>query len=153
MGIKERQDREQQAVRESMLTAARDLFVVEGYGFRRLDDAVRASDGAADPFVELRDLWWAFGLRAALDTGRLELKTAWTDLEATTEVVTTQQKALELARESVAIAQVSYENGVITPAELTDAQVALLQTEYLLQQATYARIVAAPRARFAAGVS
>ena len=122
-------------------------------GFRRLDDAVRASDGAADPFVELRDLWWAFGLRAALDTGRLELETAWTDLEATTEVVTTQQKALELARESVAIAQVSYENGVITPAELTDAQVALLQTEYLLQQATYARIVAAPRARFAAGVS
>ena len=98
-------------------------------------------------------MWWAFGLRAALDTGRLELKTAWTDLEATTEVVTTQQKALELARESVAIAQVSYENGVITPAELTDAQVALLQTEYLLQQATYARIVAAPRARFAAGVS
>ncbi len=93
------------------------------------------------------------GLKAALDAGRLELETAWTDLEAATEVVATQQKALELARESVAIAQVSYENGVITSAELTDAQVALLQTEYQLQQAKYARIVAAARARFAAGVS
>ena len=57
--------------------------------------------------------------RAALDAGRLELETAWTGLEAAAEVVTTQQKALELARESVAIAQVSYEHGVITSAELT----------------------------------
>ena len=63
----------------------------------------------------------------------------------------TQQKALELARESVSIAQVSYENGVITSAELNDAQVALLQTDFLLQQAKYARILAAARARFAAG--
>ena len=93
------------------------------------------------------------GLRAALDAGHLELETAWTDLQAATEVVATQQKALELARESVAIAQVSYENGVITSAELTDAQVALLQTDYQLQQAKYSRIVAAARARFAAGVS
>ncbi len=93
------------------------------------------------------------GLRAALDASRLELETALTDLESASEVVTTQQKAIELARESVAIAQVSYENGVITSAELTDAQVALLQTEYQLQQAKYARIVAAARARLAAGVS
>jgi hydrophobe/amphiphile efflux-1 (HAE1) family protein len=93
------------------------------------------------------------GLRAALDAGHLELETAWTDLQAAAEVVTTQQKALELARESVAIAQTSYENGVITSAELNDAQVALLQTEFQLQQAKFARIMAAARARFAAGVS
>ena len=61
--------------------------------------------------------------------------------------MTTQQKALELARESVAIAQVSYENGVITSAELNDAQVRLLQTEWLLMQAKYSRIVAAAKAR------
>ena len=78
------------------------------------------------------------GLNAALDAGRLELETAWTDLQAATEVVATQQKALELARESVTIAEVSYENGVITSAELNDAQVALLQTDLLLQQAKYA---------------
>jgi len=93
------------------------------------------------------------GLRYATDNARLELETAWTALEASAEVVTTQEKALELARESVAIAQVSYENGVITSAELNDAQVRLLQTEWLLMQAKYARITAAARAKVAAGLS
>ncbi len=60
------------------------------------------------------------GLRYATDNARLELESAWTALEASAEVVTTQEKALELARESVSIAQVSYENGVITSAELND---------------------------------
>ena len=31
MGTKERQDRERQAVTDSILSAARDLFVAEGY--------------------------------------------------------------------------------------------------------------------------
>jgi hydrophobe/amphiphile efflux-1 (HAE1) family protein len=93
------------------------------------------------------------GLRFATDNARLELESAWTALEASAEVVATQEKALELARESVSIAQVSYENGVITSAELNDAQVRLLQTEWLLMQAKYARITAAARARVAAGVS
>ncbi len=93
------------------------------------------------------------GLRFATDNARLELESAWTALESSTEVVATQEKALELAREGVAIAQVSYENGVITSAELNDAQVRLLQTEWLLMQAKYARITAAARAKVAAGVS
>ena len=92
------------------------------------------------------------GLTAATDAARLELESAWTAFEAADEVVTTQEKALELARESVAIAQVSYENGVITSAELNDAQVRLLQTEWLLMQAKYNRIVASAKARVAAGV-
>jgi multidrug efflux pump subunit AcrB/outer membrane protein TolC len=92
------------------------------------------------------------GLRAATDAAHLELETAWTSLEAASEVVKTQEKALELARESVAIAQVSYENGVITSAELNDAQVRLLQTDWLLMQAKYRRIVAAEEARVSAGV-
>jgi hydrophobic/amphiphilic exporter-1 (mainly G- bacteria), HAE1 family len=93
------------------------------------------------------------GLRFATDNARLELESAWTALQASAEVVTTQEKALELARESVAIAQVSYENGVITSAELNDAQVRLLQTEWLLMQAKYARITAAAKAKVAAGAS
>ena len=93
------------------------------------------------------------GLRYATDNARLELESAWTALESSTEVVATQEKALELARESVSIAQVSYENGVITSAELNDAQVRLLQTEWLLMQAKYSRITAAARAKVAAGVS
>jgi len=92
------------------------------------------------------------GLRYATDNARLELESAWTALESSAEVVTTQEKALELARESVAIAQVSYENGVITSAELNDAQVRLLETDWNLQQAKFARIVAGARARVAAGV-
>ena len=92
------------------------------------------------------------GLRYATDHARLELESAWTALESSAEVVATQEKALELARESVVIAQVSYENGVITSAELNDAQVRLLQTEWLLMQAKYARITAAARAKVAAGV-
>ena len=93
------------------------------------------------------------GLRYATDNARLELESAWTALESSAEVVSTQELALELARESVAIAQVSYENGVITSAELNDAQVRLLQTEWLLMQAKYARITAAARAKVAAGLS
>ncbi|HYE85411.1 MAG TPA: efflux RND transporter permease subunit [Vicinamibacterales bacterium] len=93
------------------------------------------------------------GLRFATDTARLELESAWTALESSAEVVATQEKALELARESVSIAQVSYENGIITSAELNDAQVRLLQTEWLLMQAKYARITAAARAKVAAGMS
>ena len=93
------------------------------------------------------------GLRYATDNAWVELESAWTALEASAEVVATQEKALEMARESVTIAQVSYENGVITSAELNDAQVRLLQTEYLLIQAKYARITAAARAKVAAGIS
>jgi len=92
------------------------------------------------------------GLRSATDNARLELESAWTSLEASAEVVATQEKALELARESVQIAQVSYENGVITSAELNDTQVRLLQTEWLLMQAKFARITAAARTKVGAGI-
>jgi outer membrane protein TolC len=91
------------------------------------------------------------GLNAATDSARLELESAWTEYEAADEVVATQEKALELARESVGIAQVSYENGVITSAELNDTQVRLLLTEWYLMQAKYSRIVAGARAKMAAG--
>jgi outer membrane protein TolC len=91
-------------------------------------------------------------LQAALDAGTLEIESAWTDLQSLAEVVSMQEKALELARESVVVAEVSYANGIITSAELTDAQVALLQTESLLLHAKYNRIVALARARFAAGL-
>jgi outer membrane protein TolC len=93
------------------------------------------------------------GLNAATDAARLELESAWTDFASSDEVVTTQEKALELARESVTIAQTSYENGVITSAELNDAQVRLLQTEWFLMQAKYGRIVAAARAKLASGAN
>ena len=89
--------------------------------------------------------------RAALDSGRLEVSSAYTSWIGAREIVATQQKALELARESLAIAEVSYENGVITSTELSDARQALLETEWELVLARYAQVVAAARARLAAG--
>jgi hydrophobic/amphiphilic exporter-1 (mainly G- bacteria), HAE1 family len=91
------------------------------------------------------------GLRAATDAGRLEVSGAYTAWVGAREIVTVQQKAVELAREGLAIAEVSYENGVITATELNDARQALLETEWELVQARYGQVVAAARARLAAG--
>jgi HAE1 family hydrophobic/amphiphilic exporter-1 len=91
------------------------------------------------------------GLQAALDAGRLEVTSAYTAWQSAREIVTTQRKAVELAREGLAIAEVSYENGVITSTELNDARQSLLETEWELAQAQYGQIVAAAKARLAAG--
>jgi outer membrane protein TolC len=56
-----------------------------------------------------------------------------------------------LAREGLSIAEVSYENGVITATELTEERGSLLETEWAFAQAKYSVIVAAARTRFAAG--
>jgi outer membrane protein TolC len=93
------------------------------------------------------------GIEATLDAGRLEVTSAYRELEAAREIVATQQKALELAREGLSIAEVSYENGVITSAELNDARQSLLETEWELMQAKYSVVVAAARTKFAAGLS
>ena len=92
------------------------------------------------------------GMNAALDGARLELASASTELDATREIVSTQQKAVELAREGLSIAEVSYENGIITATELNDARLSLLETEWELMQAKYGQIVAAARTRYAAGL-
>jgi hydrophobic/amphiphilic exporter-1 (mainly G- bacteria), HAE1 family len=91
------------------------------------------------------------GIQATLDAGRLEVTTAYRELDAAREIVATQEKAVELAREGLSIAEVSYENGVITSSELNDARLSLFQTEWELMQAKYGAIVAAAKTRFAAG--
>ena len=58
----------------------------------------------------------------------------------------------EVVRVEYDPAEVSYENGVITSAELNDARLSLLETEWELMQAKYVRIVAAARTRHAAGL-
>jgi outer membrane protein TolC len=92
-------------------------------------------------------------LDAALDSGRLEVTSAYTEWLASKEVVDAQQKALEMARESLSIAQVSYENGLITSIELSDARQSMLETQWNLMQAKFAQILAAARTRFAAGLT
>lgn len=102
---------------------------------------------------EARERQAQHGINATLDAGRLEIASAARELEAAREIVATQQKALELAREGLSIAEVSYENGVITSTELNDARLSLLETEWELMQAKYSAIVAAARTKFAAGVA
>jgi HAE1 family hydrophobic/amphiphilic exporter-1 len=92
------------------------------------------------------------GRNATLDSARLELASASTELDAAREIVATQRKAVDLAREGLSIAEVSYENGVITSTELNDARLSLLETEWELMQAKYAQILAAARTRYAAGL-
>jgi hydrophobe/amphiphile efflux-1 (HAE1) family protein len=92
------------------------------------------------------------GANAAIDGARVELASASTELAAAQEIVATQEKAVELAREGLGIAEVSYENGVVTVAELNDARLSLLETEWELMQAKYNKIVAAARTRYAAGL-
>ena len=109
---------------------------------------VAARRGAASARVRQAE----HGANAALDGARLELASASTELDAAREIVSTQQKAVELAREGLSIAEVSYENGVITATELNDARLSLLETEWELMQAKYSQIVAAARTRYAAGL-
>ena len=65
------------------------------------------------------------------------------------KVVEAQLKALDMARESLSIAEVSYENGLITSIELSDARQALLETEWNLAQAKFAQTLAAAKTRYA----
>ena len=58
MGIKERHDREKQAVRDSILTAARDLFVAEGYGqvsIRKIAERIEYSPAAIYSYYPSKD--------------------------------------------------------------------------------------------------
>ena len=91
------------------------------------------------------------GLKAAVDSSRLEVTSAYTAWLGAEEIVETQRKAVELARESLSIAQVSYENGVITSTELNDARSRCSRPSGSWCRRKYAQIVAAARARLAAG--
>ena len=58
MGIKERQDRERQAVREAILDAARDLFVTEGYrnvSIRKIAERIEYSPAAIYSYFPSKD--------------------------------------------------------------------------------------------------
>jgi outer membrane protein TolC len=109
---------------------------------------VAAKRGAATAQVRQAE----HAMNAALDNARLDVASASRELDASREIVATEQKAVEMAREGLTIAEVSYENGVITATELNDARLSLLETEWQLMQAKYGQIVAAARTRFAAGV-
>lgn len=63
VGSKERQDRERQSVREAILTAARELFVQEGYrhvSMRKIADRIEYSPAAIYSYFPSKDdIFWA----------------------------------------------------------------------------------------------
>src|SRR5262249_23725964 len=58
MGIKERQERDREAVRRAILDAARELFVVEGYrnvSIRKIAERIEYSPAAIYGYFESKD--------------------------------------------------------------------------------------------------
>jgi hydrophobic/amphiphilic exporter-1 (mainly G- bacteria), HAE1 family len=142
---------QQDAVNATFVDASNRSYAV-GFAFRfPLLAAPVASARKVTAEAEVRQA--KSSLDAALDSGRLEVTSAYTEWVASKDVVDAQQKALDLARESLSIAQVSYENGLITSIELSDARQSMLQTQWNLMQAKFAQILAAARTRFAAGLT
>ena len=63
------------------------------------------------------------------DVIELEVRSAYLNLLEAKTLIDVQRETVEQAQESVRIANLRYENGMITSVELTDAQLALSQAE------------------------
>ena len=69
------------------------------------------------------------GKQQVTDAIELEVRSAYLNLLEAKTLIDVQRETVEQAQESVRIANLRYENGMITSVELTDAQLALSQAE------------------------
>ena len=69
------------------------------------------------------------GKQQMIDAIELEIRSAYLNLLEAKTLIDVQRETVEQAQESVRIANLRYENGMITSVELTDAQLALSQAE------------------------
>ena len=69
------------------------------------------------------------GKQQLTDAIELEVRSAYLNLLEAKTLINVQKETVEQAQESVRIANLRYENGMITSVELTDAQLALSQAE------------------------
>ena len=69
------------------------------------------------------------GKQQMTDVIELEVRSAYLNLLEAKTLINVQRETVEQAQESVRIANLRYENGMITSVELTDAQLALSQAE------------------------
>ena len=69
------------------------------------------------------------GKQQMTDAIELEVRSAYLNLLEAKTLINVQKETVEQAQESVRIANLRYENGMITSVELTDAQLALSQAE------------------------
>ena len=75
-------------------------------------------------------------------TIRLEVESAVLELQSAEEIIISQQKTIEQAKESLRLAEARYKNGVGTHLEVLDAEVALTRAETNYAQALFNYLVA-----------
>ena len=80
-----------------------------------------------------------------------EVRTAYLNLRAAETIIEVQREAVTQARESVRIANLQFQNGIITTVALTDTQLALAQAEVNRLQAYHDYIVGLARLEKAIG--
>ncbi|MBI1923490.1 TolC family protein [Candidatus Poribacteria bacterium] len=85
------------------------------------------------------------------DIVRLEVKTAYLNLQKTQALIQAQGETVTQASEGLRIANVQYENGMLTPVEFTDTQLALTQAEVNQIQALHGYATAYARLEKAVG--
>ena len=86
-----------------------------------------------------------------MDTVEFEVRTAYLNLIQAKALINVQKETVAQAQESVRLANLRYENGMLTSVELTDAQLALAQAEVNHLQATHDYVVEFARLERAVG--
>ena len=91
------------------------------------------------------------GKQQLIDAVELETRTAYRNLVQAKALIAAQKETVAQAQESVRLANVRYENGMITSVELTDAQLALAQAEVNRLQSLHDYVVGLARLEKAIG--
>ena len=73
---------------------------------------------------------------------KADVETAWSDIETTRKNFTAQEKALELAKETLRLAEVGFREGVTPQLDLLDAQSALTAAQLEYNRAQYNCVIA-----------
>ena len=81
------------------------------------------------------------GKHQLIDAVEFEVRSAYLNLVEAKALIDVQKNTVKQARESLRIANLRYENGIITSVEFTDAQLALTQAEVNRLQSLYDYVV------------
>lgn len=91
------------------------------------------------------------GKHQMIDGIEFEVRSAYLNLVEAKALIEVQKNTVEQARESLRIANLRYENGIITSVEFTDAQLALTQAEVNRLQSLYDYVVGLKKLEKATG--
>lgn len=92
------------------------------------------------------------GKAQMMDGIQLEVKSAYLALQEAQALLDAQRETVQQAQEGLRIANLQYENGVITSVQLTDAQLALTQAEVNRLQALFDHTVGLAKLEKAVGI-